>query len=179
MFDAEQYIANALDGQFMAWNRSKETFELKVTKKHVQPLPVAAVEPVQEAPKPVAEPTVCLSREIILKATAKHFGLTLSDLKGLSRNRKLVLARHLYSYIAHLETRSSYPSIAAMIRRDHSSVLHGSHKIMHRVEKHKKDIAGILAIARERAKTAFSVPVENVGNVHSVRTNFGFAGRFS
>jgi hypothetical protein len=65
----------------------------------------------------------------ILKEVARHYGVTVEELKGKSRIRELTKIRFVYYYRAATETNASYPRIGRMCGyRDHSTVWHGMRK---------------------------------------------------
>jgi chromosomal replication initiator protein len=67
---------------------------------------------------------------VILDAVARHFGVSVDDLRGKSRQKEVVAPRHLAMYLLRADARLSYPQIGALFGgRDHSSVLHACEKI--------------------------------------------------
>jgi len=60
---------------------------------------------------------------------AQHFGLTVDDLLGQERYKTTAYARHIVSFLAREQLGMSYPEIARVSRRDHTSVLSGVRKI--------------------------------------------------
>jgi chromosomal replication initiator protein len=67
---------------------------------------------------------------MILDAVAKHFGVTLDELRGKARHKEIVTPRHLAMYLLREDARLSYPQIGALLGgRDHSSVVHACEKI--------------------------------------------------
>ena len=66
----------------------------------------------------------------ILTATATQFGFTVDDLRGSSRRRPLVTARHIGMYVFRELTDFSYPAIAREFGgRDHATVMYAVDKI--------------------------------------------------
>lgn len=71
------------------------------------------------------EPTVVKTmRQIMAEVSAKH-SIGVRDIKGRSRNVPIVHARQEYMYRAAVETDASYPRIAKLIDRDHTTVIAG------------------------------------------------------
>ncbi len=65
----------------------------------------------------------------IARATAKHFGLTLADLKSPSRRQAVVAARSVAIYLTRLLTQTSLEQIGRFFGgRDHTTVLHGQRR---------------------------------------------------
>ncbi|MBK9005338.1 MAG: hypothetical protein IPM41_16245 [Sphingomonadales bacterium] len=62
---------------------------------------------------------------------AMRYGVTRHDVLGPSRKRKIAYARQ-HCYWHFRERGNSYPAIARIMRRDHSSVIHGCKKHMER-----------------------------------------------
>lgn len=74
---------------------------------------------------PVFRPKV---REII-KEVAIEFGVTINDLFGKRRVKKITTARQVACYLARRLTIRSYPEIGAIMNLDHTTVLHAYRKI--------------------------------------------------
>ncbi len=71
----------------------------------------------------------------IAKASAKHFGVPVSDLRGPSRRRAIVAARNVAMYLARNLTNSSLDRIGTYFgKRDHTTVSHGCHQVEERLE---------------------------------------------
>lgn len=61
----------------------------------------------------------------LVAAVARNHGLEMADIIGPSRQRPVIAARFECMYRMRVELRMSYLSIAAKLKRDHTSVLHG------------------------------------------------------
>jgi chromosomal replication initiator protein len=70
-----------------------------------------------------------ISSETIMDETAKYFGLSRGDLVSKSRSRPLTTARHVAMYLLRELTGLSLIKIGELFDRDHSTALHGIHKI--------------------------------------------------
>jgi chromosomal replication initiator protein len=71
----------------------------------------------------------------IAKATAKHFGLSVADLRGPSRRRALVAARNAAMYLARNLTENSLDRIGAYFgNRDHTTVSYGCQRVEQRLQ---------------------------------------------
>jgi chromosomal replication initiator protein len=78
------------------------------------------------------------SREppIILDAVARHFGVTVDELRGKARHKEIVAPRHLAMYLLREDARLSFPQIGQLLGgRDHSSVVHACEKIAMEIER--------------------------------------------
>ena len=68
--------------------------------------------------------------KLIIRMTAKHFGLSVRKLTGTSRRRMDVLARSLAMYLIREFTGESFQKIGDRFgRRDHTTVMHACRKI--------------------------------------------------
>lgn len=75
----------------------------------------------------------------IQKESARHYGVTVSDLSSKSRKQHIVLARQMTIFIAHEMTSLSLSKIGKHFgNRDHSTVFHAIKKIKKRVENESK-----------------------------------------
>jgi chromosomal replication initiator protein len=71
-----------------------------------------------------------LSTELILNSVATFYGLSLEVLQGKRRDRPLTVARQLTMYLLREELQCSWTQIGKELGgRDHSTILHGYHKI--------------------------------------------------
>jgi chromosomal replication initiator protein len=76
-----------------------------------------------------------LSSEDILKAVSTYYNLTLDDLRGGRRTRRIALPRQIAMYLIREETESSYPQIGAQLGgRDHTTILYGYERIREKME---------------------------------------------
>ena len=72
----------------------------------------------------------------IQKESAKHYGVTISDLSSKNRKQSIVLARQMAIFIAHEMTSLSLSKIGKHFgNRDHSTVLHAIKRIKERTKK--------------------------------------------
>lgn len=71
----------------------------------------------------------------VLVGVAQHYRLAADDLVGPSRRRGLSFPRQVAMYLMRQMTSHSFPEIGAVLgNRDHSTILHGRHKISERLE---------------------------------------------
>ena len=71
----------------------------------------------------------------IAKATAKHFGVSVADLRGPSRQRATVAARNVAMYLARNLTETSLDRIGVYFgKRDHATVSHGCRRVEERLQ---------------------------------------------
>jgi chromosomal replication initiator protein len=76
-----------------------------------------------------------LSSEEILKAVADYYNLTVKDLRGARRTRRIALPRQIAMYLIREETDASYPQIGAQLGgRDHTTILYGYERINSQIE---------------------------------------------
>ncbi len=74
-------------------------------------------------------PTVIDPAQLI-RVVARHYSLSEDDLKGPSRSRQIVTARHIAMFLLREETSLSLPQIGQLLGgRDHTTVMHGYNKI--------------------------------------------------
>ena len=68
--------------------------------------------------------------ESILEAITRHYSVTLQDLQGKARDKRVVGPRQVAMYLLREETALSLPEIGALLGgRDHTTVMHGVHKV--------------------------------------------------
>ncbi|MGH2723587.1 MAG: chromosomal replication initiator protein DnaA [Actinomycetota bacterium] len=67
--------------------------------------------------------------EAIVAETARYFGLSREDLMSKSRSRPLTTARHVAMYLLRELTDLSLIKIGDLFDRDHTTALHGIHKV--------------------------------------------------
>jgi chromosomal replication initiator protein len=71
----------------------------------------------------------------IQKESAKHYGITLSDLISKNRKQHIILARQMAIFIAHETTSLSLSKIGKHFgNKDHSTVFHAIKRIKQRME---------------------------------------------
>lgn len=66
-----------------------------------------------------------ISIDTIQKVVSNHYNISLSDIKGIKRNKKIAYSRHIAIYISRILTESSFNEIAAEFGgKDHSTIMH-------------------------------------------------------
>ncbi len=75
-------------------------------------------------------PSRQLTAETIQRATAQHFNLKVTDLKGARRHRNVVVPRMIATHLIRKHTPLSYPDIGRVFGgRDHSTAIHACQKV--------------------------------------------------
>lgn len=70
----------------------------------------------------------------LLEIVARFYNLTVEELKGPARSRRIVLPRQIAMYLLREEAGLSFPQIGSELGgRDHSTVMHGHEKIAARI----------------------------------------------
>jgi chromosomal replication initiator protein len=99
---------------------------------HLQRKPVT-VDLAAEALQGVIAPSVgrsSLSPETLLQVVARYASVSLADLRGKTRDKRVVAPRHLAMYLLREDLKLSTPEIGRLLgSRDHSTVMHGCNKI--------------------------------------------------
>ena len=90
-------------------------------------------------------------KRIIIRIVARSYGVKLSDLMGSRRHARLVEPRQVAMYLCREITGQSFNKIGAAFSRDHSTVVHATQKMAHRV---KNDIAFAATISGLKAQVA-------------------------
>lgn len=86
----------------------------------------------------------------ICRASCRHYSVNILDFVSTRRHRRLVRARHVAMYLAREHTTRSLPEIGRIMGgRDHTTIMHGAHKIAEQVvanEELQADVAAIRAL---------------------------------
>jgi chromosomal replication initiator protein len=95
-----------------------------------------------------------ITPEAVLRAVAERYGVDVDNLKSLSRQARVVLARQVAMYLIRHLTDTSLPAIGkAFGGKDHSTVLHAIKKIGKLVLEDAQLADDIAALMRELKKT--------------------------
>jgi chromosomal replication initiation ATPase DnaA len=70
-----------------------------------------------------------ISMQAIKEITCKCTGVSMIDLHGVRRPRRVTKARQCFSFIATKYTLKSYPDIGRSLKQDHSTIMHGARKV--------------------------------------------------
>ena len=70
-------------------------------------------------------PTGAYTLKLIADRVCRFHGVSLDELRGVSRKRRFVLARQCFCYWARQLTEAHYPHIGRFLDCDHTTVLHG------------------------------------------------------
>jgi len=87
--------------------------------------PASAPQP----PSPLRARTHFSKAPDILREVASYYNLTLDDLISRTRHRRLSRYRHIAMYLAYRMTTASFPQIAKLLFRDHTTIMHGVDRI--------------------------------------------------
>lgn len=87
----------------------------------------------------------------VAKATAEHYGVTLADFKGSSRNQKVSSSRHVAVYLSREITEKSFESIAEYFNKKHPTMLYSHEKIKEEL-KTNKDLEREIAEIKKKLK---------------------------
>jgi chromosomal replication initiator protein len=103
------------------------------------------------AGEPVAGPERP-SAEMVLAAVARHFAVTVDDLRGKSRNHQIAWARQVAMHLLREETDASLFAIGRQLGgRDHTTIMHGCSTVAQRMEsdpRARADVAAARALLR-------------------------------
>jgi chromosomal replication initiator protein len=88
-----------------------------------------------------------LSAKEIMQAVAKHYGLSLDELRGPRRSRRISQPRQVAMYLIREETEASLPQIGAQLGgRDHTTIMYGCERVRARMEEEDQLRREILAL---------------------------------
>ncbi|OQY44228.1 MAG: hypothetical protein B6242_13120 [Anaerolineaceae bacterium 4572_78] len=90
---------------------------------------------------------ISITIEQIIKVIVNYYDLSVDDIKSSKRNKKISVPRQIIMYLARTELKLSFPQIGESLGgRDHTTILHGYHKIEDRInynENTRQDIVRI------------------------------------
>ena len=76
--------------------------------------------------------------DTIINETSRYFQVSADDVKGISRQKSIVTARHITAYLIRNLTNLSLPGIGTFLNRDHATVLASIRKIENQIKADKK-----------------------------------------
>ncbi|MEA3249348.1 MAG: chromosomal replication initiator protein DnaA [Patescibacteria group bacterium] len=80
-----------------------------------------------------------ITPKTLIQTVAAYFDVTVADMLGRCREKRLAFPRQIIMYLMREELRSSYPTIGAEIGgRDHTTAMHAYDKIRREVENNQK-----------------------------------------
>jgi len=148
--DVLEFIANKVQSNIRELEGSLNRV-LAYATLHRQPVSVElAAAALQEV---LADTRPAVSAEAILQAVGRYYGVSLEDLRGKARDRKVVVPRQVAMYLLREEARLSLPEIGHRLGgRDHSTVLHGVRAVQREVESDARlrgDVRGVRDLLRK------------------------------
>jgi len=76
--------------------------------------------------------------DMVIEAVIEYFGLTVEEIKGNSRSKRVSAPRQMVMYLAREETKASLPQIGETLGgRDHTTIMYGCDKISKLVEENE------------------------------------------
>ncbi|MFQ5577173.1 MAG: chromosomal replication initiator protein DnaA, partial [Anaerolineae bacterium] len=77
--------------------------------------------------------------DMVIEAVAQFYDLTMDELRGTNRSKRVAAPRHIAMYLAREETKASLPQIGeALGGRDHTTIMYGYGKINTLVEQNER-----------------------------------------
>ncbi len=76
--------------------------------------------------------------EVIINEVSRYFQVSVDDIKGQSRQKNIMTARHITAYLIRNLTNLSLPGIGTFLNRDHATVLSSIRKIENQIKSDKK-----------------------------------------
>ncbi len=76
--------------------------------------------------------------EAIIGETARYFQVTEDEIRGVSRQKNIVTARHITAYLIRNLTNLSLPGIGTFLNRDHATVLSSIRKVENQIRSDKR-----------------------------------------
>lgn len=77
----------------------------------------------------VSVPVVTLQVSHILGLTARHFGLSMEQIRLEQRRRIFARPRQIATFLARRYTKRSYPELGRILKQDHTTCLHSVQRI--------------------------------------------------
>lgn len=117
---ALEYIAERVRSSVRALEGAlvRVTATLALNGHELSPEALKDILPLWERPKP-------LTPELIKREVARYYQISVEDLEGESRERRVVCARQIAIYLARELTDHSFPALGAIFGgRDHSTIMH-------------------------------------------------------
>lgn len=90
------------------------------------------------------EPPPPTLHEIIYAVEAVKL-ITVTQICSPRRQRNIIAARFLFCYLARELTTKSFPQIARLIHRDHSTVIHACQRVEADIERYRESISAVTA----------------------------------
>ena len=76
--------------------------------------------------------------EAIIGETARYFQVTEDEIRGVSRQKNIVTARHITAYLIRNLTNLSLPGIGTFLNRDHATMLSSIRKVENQIRSDKR-----------------------------------------
>lgn len=79
-----------------------------------------------------------ITPNLILDVVAEHYNVSKEDITSKRRNAEIVTPRHVFMYLCKIMTQYTFKGIAAILERDHATVMHGVDKITKEINNNKE-----------------------------------------
>jgi chromosomal replication initiation ATPase DnaA len=90
----------------------------------------------------------------LIQRAASEYGVTADDVTGSSRFPMVVRARFVAAYVLRHHYRLSFPEIARVLAKDHSSVMRGIKAVERRMGEFGAVVESLTAVAVEEGRAA-------------------------
>lgn len=125
--DVTMYIADHIQANI----RQLEGAVKKIKAQHellTHPIDIKLAREAIEALK-TEDPDIALTPQSIMKAVANYFYIPVEQMLSASRSKDVAYPRQMSMYMIRLELEYSFPDIAKIFKRDHTTVMHAYNKI--------------------------------------------------
>jgi chromosomal replication initiator protein len=98
----------------------------------------------------------------VLLAVARYYGVKADDLKARSRQKQIVEPRQIAMYLLREDAHLSTPEVGRLLKRDHTTVLHGLKQVANDIARDGPSRAAVRGVREVIACGAVELPVERV-----------------
>jgi chromosomal replication initiator protein len=98
--------------------------------------------------------------DAILLAVGRYYGVKADDLKARSRHKQIVEPRQIAMYLLREDAHLSTPDVGRLLKRDHTTVLHGIKQVANDIARNGPSRAAVRGVREVLAGGAVEVSVE-------------------
>lgn len=130
--------------------------------------PAAPQKPPAVLPPPTMKPRPCIGdMRLMVWAASQHFGIEVRRILSSDRKMNVVLPRQIAMYLCREDILVSYPKMALLFKKDHTTILHAYYKIKRLIDASQilSDHVKAVRSLYERYSTRPAIPAERQPNL--------------
>ena len=127
---AIQFLSEKTESNIRDIEGQLQKIHIQAVTQKIKTINLVFIQNIMEPSSSLARSSTTITPRHLVSVCAKHFGVKTGDLSGQSRQKEIVLARHITAYLLLTENKLPLKQVGQILGgRDHTSIMHARDKI--------------------------------------------------